>query len=379
MSKPIIWYFANSTVPSVAANSVHVVFMCEALESIEGKVTIFSPSESLLRSISYEGFLKNYGVNLKAKLKYLVKPKFKGGGALYRLQFFLRLILQRPEYVYGRCHEGCLVSARIGVPTALELHHAVWQKGEYHYNRFLSFVNSKGFRGVVVISDALKQDLISEFPALFDHVYVAHDAARDFGYSSLPERHVSSRLQVYYSGSLHPGKGMEIISELASRCNWADFNVVGGDDDSINKWRAISGSNVCFLGYKPASEVSKILTKSDVLIAPYLKVVNVHGGGDDVGRWMSPLKIFEYMAANRPIIASDIPILHEVLSHKKNALLACPDDMDEWVAALFELRDNYDLAASLASQARKEFEDSYTWKHRATNIMNFLGWLPVGK
>ena len=60
----------------------------------------------------------------------------------------------------------------------------------------------------------------------------------------------------------------------------------------------------------------------DILIAPYAAQVS-HAGGGDIGRWMSPLKLFEYMAAERPVVTADLPVLREVVRDGETALL-CP-------------------------------------------------------
>ncbi len=92
---------------------------------------------------------------------------------------------------------------------------------------------------------------------------------------------------------------------------------------------------------------SDLLRSYDVLIAPYQEKVCVHGGGGDVATWMSPLKIFEYMAAGRPIVASDLPVLREILEDGRNALLVSPGDVDAWCIALNKLRNHPDIAQSM--------------------------------
>jgi len=87
---------------------------------------------------------------------------------------------------------------------------------------------------------------------------------------------------------------------------------------------------------------------------------------------MSPLKIFEYMAAGKAMLCSDLPVLREVLIHEQTALLCDPENPEGWVRALKRLRDDVDLRKRLGKTARREFMAKYTWKTRAESILTDL-------
>jgi glycosyltransferase involved in cell wall biosynthesis len=73
--------------------------------------------------------------------------------------------------------------------------------------------------------------------------------------------------------------------------------------------------------------------------------------------------MFEYLAAGRPILASGLPVLQEVLNGE-NAILLEPDDVDGWVAALRRVVEDPALAERLASQARRDAQ-RFSWRRRA--------------
>lgn len=89
---------------------------------------------------------------------------------------------------------------------------------------------------------------------------------------------------------------------------------------------------------------------------------------DDTNMCMSPLKIFEYMVSKKPIVASDLPVIHEILN-ETNAMLVNPDDPDEWVDAINELRDEK-CREKLAEKAYIDFSNSYTWKQRTELVLS---------
>ena len=84
---------------------------------------------------------------------------------------------------------------------------------------------------------------------------------------------------------------------------------------------------------------------------------------------MSPLKMFEYMASGRPIIASDLPVLREVLEHERNAILVAPDDINGWVRSIQYLADDEKVRERLAHQASIDLKQSYTWEKRAQKVL----------
>jgi glycosyltransferase involved in cell wall biosynthesis len=219
----------------------------------------------------------------------------------------------------------------------------------------------------VVISDALRKHYEDSYPALVDSVRTAPDAADEVPIS------VTSRnpgnLRVGYVGHLYQGRGIELIAQLAERCSWAEFHVIGGVPKDIDEWRARCQDrrNIVFHGFCPPAEVPARMSRLDVMLAPYQRAVTTYGERHDTSRWMSPLKIFEYMAAGKPMIASDLPVLREVLN-ESNAMLVDPEDVDAWAGALTALRDP-ERRQRLGSRAHSDFREAHTWEQRAHRVL----------
>ena len=91
----------------------------------------------------------------------------------------------------------------------------------------------------------------------------------------------------------------------------------------------------------------------DILLAPLQKHVSIHSGHSNIAEWTSPLKIFEYMATNKPIIASNLPVLKEILKHEYNCLLCSPDDITDWIKAINRLKNNKTLSKELLGKPEK--------------------------
>jgi glycosyltransferase involved in cell wall biosynthesis len=82
----------------------------------------------------------------------------------------------------------------------------------------------------------------------------------------------------------------------------------------------------------------------------------------------SPMKLFEYMAAGMPIVATDLPSLREVLRHGENAWLVAPGNAKALVEGICRVLCDGGLAQRIADQARHDAQQ-YSWQQRASTIL----------
>ena len=97
-----------------------------------------------------------------------------------------------------------------------------------------------------------------------------------------------------------------------------------------------------------------------------------HPHREQFAKYTSPLKLFEYMAAGRAIVASDLPGWADVLVGGETALLAPPDDTAAWTAAINRLHEDSGLRARLGEEARESAMARYTWAARAEAILDHI-------
>jgi glycosyltransferase involved in cell wall biosynthesis len=109
----------------------------------------------------------------------------------------------------------------------------------------------------------------------------------------------------------------------------------------------------------------------DVLVLPNQEMVS-DVSGKEIGAWTSPLKMFEYMAHGKAILSSDLRVLKEVLEDEVNCLTCMPSSIDDWNAKLNSLVNNRGLRIRLGASAKQKFEQNYTWKHRAEEVLNIF-------
>jgi glycosyltransferase involved in cell wall biosynthesis len=120
-------------------------------------------------------------------------------------------------------------------------------------------------------------------------------------------------------------------------------------------------------GLVPHAEMPAYLAACDVLVSP-------HGRQADGGEFFgSPTKLFEYMAAGRPIVASAVGQIAEVLHHEQSALLVPPEDPEALARAIVRLVDDAGLRASLGQAARQAAVERHTWRQNAERLRASLG------
>jgi glycosyltransferase involved in cell wall biosynthesis len=172
-----------------------------------------------------------------------------------------------------------------------------------------------------------------------------------------------------YIGSLYRGKGLEIIKHLSVKFKNTNFHVFGDVKtiglENIN-WQKYR--NIIFHGFLPYSKVPSILEKSKVLLMPYLENVQVKSSNLEVSKFMSPLKLFEYLASRNIILASRMKVYSHILKNNYNCILASPKYFDQWNVILNKILSNIDDYSYIKKNAYNTAK-KFTWENRAKIII----------
>ena len=172
-----------------------------------------------------------------------------------------------------------------------------------------------------------------------------------------------------YTGHLYRWKGVHILAqamkELVDECL---LYVVGGtlkDIEEFNEFISVNQiPNIIVVGYVPPKLIPKYLAAADILVLP-------NTSEEAISRlYTSPLKLFEYMAAQRPIIASGLPSIREILN-EENSLLVSPDDSTALADGIKKALKDEEMSQKLAGNAFRDVQ-LYTWERRADRILEFM-------
>lgn len=369
-----IVYISTSIIPSRTANSIHVMKMCQAFADQGHEVILLAPDYPYIEH-GIDNVFRYYGVKENFTIKKLHWTKIKGRSYFYGFLAAKTAHKLNPDIIYGRFLTGCSFAGMISNKAIIfESHQPIKNSGKIQEFLFNKLIRKRNFKRLVLITESLKNYYKNNYNITGDKLLVAHDGA-----DIPPENIISAELKlnnnninVGYVGHLYRGKGMEIISELAQKCPWANFHIIGGLNKDVDYWKSKLEhlSNIYFYGFVPHSVTVRYIKACDVLLAPYQNEVFGYGENrKNISSWMSPLKIFEYMSLAKPIISSNLPVLREVLVHGHNALLCRPNDINEWIDALKKLQIDLNLRQTLGSNAYKEFIEKYLWNSRAEKVI----------
>ncbi|MFS0821480.1 glycosyltransferase family 4 protein [Bacillus sp. 1P02SD] len=370
-----IYYLSNSSIPSRTANSVHVMKMCQAFFSSGHNVTLFAQEKNDNNDI-YE----YYGITYKFDLITISRPNIRGIGSFMYARTVRKVIKNKklPDVFYGRDIYSLRKISGLDKPFIYEAHSI--PSTFFHKRMEKRLFKNRNFARLVVISEALKSEYLKQFDTLKqEDIIVAPDGA------DLPQKSVAideveissekdNNLNVGYVGHLYSGRGIELIIELASRIKNLNFHIIGGMDKDIIYWKNKCKHlrNIKFYGFIPNGKLNEYYSKFDIMLAPYQDKVRVAGDKGDTSRWMSPMKIFEYMAYSKAIISSDLPVLREVLKSEYNCILCSHTDVESWEKALLMLSKNEDFRQRLGQNAFKCLSKNYTWNKRVDVVLSNL-------
>jgi glycosyltransferase involved in cell wall biosynthesis len=182
----------------------------------------------------------------------------------------------------------------------------------------------------------------------------------------LPPYNPSAEARLLFTGSLLRWKGLETVLTAAHNLG-VGFDIVGdagGRKFYENYCRERGYNDVVFHGQVPPEELSKFYLPGTICVLPLTRA-NI------AMKYTSPLKLFEYLASGRPVLAGDVPSVREIVQDKIHAMLLEPENTDVWTRGLQELLADRASAAKMAQSAR-ELALSCTWKNRAQRLMPFF-------
>ncbi len=393
---------APTEIPALRANTLQVMKMAQAFRELGHPVHMIVPQSAQSKKrvsgenqLNWESLAHHYGLKHSFQIEWLPAHNH-----LKRYDFSWQAIQRAKnlgaQVIYTRLPQSAAISSLRGLATIYEIHD--FPQGIMGPYLLRAFLRGKGAQRMVVITHALYTDLNKAFriPTSMNFVQIAPDGVDLERYRDLPDPaparellstrqpgflsdsiHFSenfvSQFTAGYTGHLYPGRGTQLLVELAARLPDINFLIAGGEPSDVEKLRQTvlnrSLSNMFITGFIPNTDLPQIQSACEVLLMPYQEKVSASSGGD-IGHYLSPMKLFEYMASQRAILSSDLPVLQEILN-PQNALILPPDDINAWVDALRNLKENAGLRHRLGKQARQDVLQ-YTWQSRARRVLEGL-------
>jgi len=368
--KKIIYITQRKTnILSDFANSSQVVNTSKELAKLNSNFELFILNHKNYSKDFLLDQIKNKYENINFKVKSIHNSILFKKDILYGLFLSIKFFFNKSIF-YTRNDWVAFFFTLMNKPVFFEAH-------DYNEKRIClilmkKLVNNKENLKIITISNALKNKFKEE--EFNNSIYVVHDGVDNNFYYPINKYETRKEIGldlnskiVLYSGALREGRGLSRLIEIARLKKNTQFLVFGGRDKKRLKFlkqQSKDLSNIYFYGFVKKDLLKKYMDAADIFLMPHQK-------NCDIIKFTSPLKMFEYLAMGKPIIASEFPVFKEVLRNDFNALLVnaeSENDFAKKIDILFNDKNKYNSLSKNALISSKK----YSWKNRAADILSVL-------
>jgi glycosyltransferase involved in cell wall biosynthesis len=359
----------TSIVPSNSANSIQAMKVVQALKQSGQDVRLWVPQ---FERSDWGTIADVYGLTTEFEVDWLpFSPNLKQYD--FSVKAVSAALRWGADVIYTWALQAAVFGRLAGRTTVMEFHDfPMGNNGPLLFKLYQGF---KGRKLTLCTTRALAEGMEERFRMRLPEgeLQIAPNGTETERYAALPgpekarkELGLNQAFTVGYSGHFYPGRGMQLLTDIARLLPEVNFLWMGGRQEDILPWQQElteqSIRNVCITGFIPNSRLPLYQAAADVLVMPYGKKISGSSGGD-ISRVINPMKMFDYLAAGRPIIASEVPVFHEILT-KETAIFCEPDNGRDWAKAIKDLQDHPQKRTEMGKQAKARSE-IFTWKNRA--------------
>jgi len=370
-----LYFVLHSRYPAEKAASLFAAKSCEAFAEAGERVVLLVPrrfGRAEGDPYAYYGVKKNFTTVYLPVLDLFPVPVLKAlafyvSFCTFSLSVLVYLLVRtkRTDLIYTNESLTLMLASLVCRNTLYEMHDFPERK-RWFYRMLLARTRW------LLITNSWKVQRVRElFPGIAAHLILEQNAVDFAEFLLINKREARTKLGlpaegniVVYTGHLYAWKGVDTLAQVAGRLSAGTLvYFVGGTDADLKRFGDAykNVSTIRLVGHRPHAEVPYWQAAADVLVLP-------NTGKETIAKYYtSPMKLFEYMASGRPIVASDLPSIRELLN-EHNALLVPPDDADALAEGIRRVLMNVREGDTLAARARADVE-THTWEVRAKRIL----------
>lgn len=375
-----VLYTAFDVVPSPKGASTHILHFIRGLVNSGYDIRLFTPGNGLLpEEDQWEG-AQVTRLTLPAENNFLERALAFGQGVLEHAAQAQQAEQTRYQIVHYRSIWGGfqLAQAKIqfGYKTLFEVNGLPSVELKYHYpglreSGLLAKIREQEIAtlqmsdAIICPSEVTRLYLVSlGAPRRRITVIPNGVSAKDFTATPLPEADGRTPV-ILYIGTLADWQGLDVlISAMPVILDRqpARLLIIG---HGRSRQRKALAKQIRKLGLEeyvelatavPHHQIPEIIAQADLCVAPLsLNDRNVTQG-------CCPIKVIEYMASGRPLVASNLPVVRELVREDIDGLLFTPGDSQDLAQQVLTLLKNPDLARRLSDSAAKRARDRFTWR-----------------
>lgn len=373
-----IYYIANARMPTEKAHGIQIAKMCEALAEQGAALELIVPNRKTARK-SIQEF---YGLRVPIRCVKLPIVDLYGAGrvgffissCIYALGYFFYLLREKINGKSGIIYTididqfSFFLVSFLGMPYAAEIHDAKEPTLPFR-------ILFRSARGIIVINSIIKEKLCARFGISPQKIIVCPNGADLRQFRRAPDRHdargeldISENLcMALYVGKFYDWKSVGILADAARILKDAiTIYAVGGSREEFLKAskQNVLPANLIFVPSRPHAEIPLWLAACDAAI-----VLGTRANEYSFSH-TSPMKLFDYMASRRPIVASDTPANRQIVSEDE-AFFYEPDSAESLASAIRTALSDVGGAEKRTEAAYRKAE-VFSWENRAKNILAFI-------
>ncbi len=383
-----ITYLSNSRFPSEMANTVQIMNMCNSLAEYGFKVNLLKPYRFNQISYGTKDLFEYYNltqkfdihtvknIDLSVLYKFIPSSLFRSLNYInnffwenYLVNFYVKNFSNDLIYMRHTLPFALDKISKLNIPAIVEFHGMPSKRYIKYYKN--GFENSDKLIPLA-ITKGLAEDISKDLNINIDDILILPSAV-DITKFDVDKIEITKTrkniINITYVGSLIPNRGVDTLLNAAKVLKKINFTIIGGVSEDLNLMKLYKKkhnlNNVRLLGHKSQKELPDFYKEADILILP------MTGKETHTAKYASPSKLFEYMASGKPIIASDLNSIREILTNDDSILFFEPDNSEDLINKIKFLSSNPDLMIKLSTKS-KDLAKEYSWNNRVEKILNHI-------
>jgi glycosyltransferase involved in cell wall biosynthesis len=368
-----------------SGSNIHILELLGNLKKY-ANVIMFAPGQKsvnrALSGIKYVPVIDN---------KYLVQPSYELILPFYLLYSFMKT---RPDVLYLRLNSfpffPIILCKILKIPSVVEVNGLVLDELQVNNSKSFAYrlfshlalrsekLNYRYCDRIISVTDKLKDELINLYSIPEGKIFVINNGANIDLFRPLNQKGVKAELRleeskkyVCFVGNLAAWQGVEFLiyasTFILEKCPDVRFLVVG-DGAMKSKLLELTSElglldKFIFTGRVPYESVPLYINAADVCVAPFIKGRNAKIG-------LSALKTYEYLACGKPIVASSIPGVKDLIEFSGGGISVSPENPEELANAVIELILNEKTRTLMGERGCKYVVENHSWNEVVRKILD---------
>lgn len=369
-----------------SGSNIHILELLRNLKKYTD-IVLFAPGQKSvdrsLTGIKYVPVIDN---------KYLVQPSYE-----FMLSFYLlySCITKKPDVIYLRQNSfpffPMILCKILKIPSVVEVNGLVLDELKvspdsksfaYKVFSYLALssekINYRYCDRIVSVTDKLKGELVRLYSVPEEKILVINNGANTDLFKPMDQKQIrteigleESKMYVCFVGHLAGWQGVEFLIHASPLVleKYPDvrFLIVG---DGVMKDRLMEiaselrlSDKFIFTGRIPYEKVPLYINASDICVAPFIEERNSKIG-------LSALKTYEYLACGKPIVASGIPGVKDLIESSGGGISVTPENPGELADAIVKLISNGESRRLMGEKGRSYVLKNHSWDGVARKVMN---------